>query len=161
MRRIYKYRIFLCVSISILMGASFFYESYSFHKDLKDNGLTTALYVKSLNSNETTFWQRAKYTKCASTFFVTQNGDTISEISKNYWGMENKIFFELNFFAPIDSVIYNKNFPLKKQLIWDFRAYSLTYSIFGHGVITPLFFSFFLVQIFRIRDKKKHQWILS
>ena len=150
MRGIYKYRIFLCVSISILMGASFFYESYSFHKELKDNGLTTALYVKSLNSNETTFWQRAKYTKCASTFFITQNGDTISEISKNYWGMGNKIFLKLNFYAPIDSVIYNKNSPLQKQLISDFRAYSLTYSILAHGVVTPLFFSFFFLRLFRI-----------
>jgi hypothetical protein len=117
--------------------------------------LTTALYVKSLNSNETTFWQRAKYTKCASTFFITQNGDTISEISKNYWGMGNKIFFKLNLYAPIDSVIYNKIIPQKKQLIWDFRAYSLTYSIIGHWLVTPLFFSFFFIQLFRIWDTKK------
>lgn len=157
MRRIFKSRIFQSIFISILMGGSFFYEDYSLHKDLKNNGVATKLYVKSLNSDETTFWQRAKYTKCASTYFVTQNGDTISEISKNFWGMGNKILFKFNFYAPIDSVIYNKNSPLKKQLIRDFRAYSLTYSILGHGIFTPLFFSFLFFQLFRFWDKIKYK----
>lgn len=88
--------------------------------------------MKSLNENESTFFQRVKYTKVAKMYFVTTTGDTIRSIGKNIWAMQINELDEINLYLPLDSVIYNKNKPNNYQLISEFRNYSKTYSAFAY-----------------------------
>lgn len=127
-KRLFSY----CLVISLILNAIFFLRHLISFKEFKKNGIVKALYVKSLNKNETTFFQRAKYTKVAKMYFVTTTGDTIHAIGKNIWAMHINELDEINLYLPLDSVIYNKNKPNNYQLISEFRNYSTTYSAFAY-----------------------------
>jgi len=127
-KRLFSY----CLVISLIINTIFFLRQLASFKEFKENGIVKELYVKSLNENESTFFQRAKYTKVAKMYFVTTKGDTIHSIGKNIWAMQINELDEINLYLPLDSVIYNKNKPNNYRLISEFRNYSTTYSAFSY-----------------------------
>ena len=152
MKNINKRRLLFCIIISFVINGTLFIKGYYDHSILSENGIIKALYVKSLTDKETTFIQKAKYTKVAKTYFVTNSGDSIFNTRKNIWAFQVDALEELNFYIPLDSVIYNKNQPNDYQLISEFRNYSTQYSLISYFLIGSLFFSawlYFMVTIFK------------
>jgi hypothetical protein len=126
-----------------LNGTLFFQQLFDFQLFNKQ-GITTELYVKSLTKNETTFFQRAKYTKVAQTYFVTLKGDTIYNITKNTWAIQVDVLDEMNFYLPLDSVIYDKKNPKDYQLISEFRNYSTVRIAIAYFIVGLIMFTIWL-----------------
>jgi len=152
MKTINKRRLFYCFIISVILNSTFFFRELFDFRLFNKQGIITELYVKSLNNNESTFTQRAKYTKVAKIYFVTSQGDTIYDIRKNYWAMQVDALDEMNFYLPLDSVIYDKANPKDYQLISEFRNYSTTFSFIGFFVVGLIMFTFWfylMTEIFK------------
>ena len=152
MKNINKRRLLFCIIISFVINGTLFIKGYYDYSTLSENGIIKVLYIKSLTDNETTFIQKAKYTKVAKTYFVTDNGDSIFNTRKNIWAFQVEALEELNFYLPLDSVIYNKNKPNDYQLISEFRNYRIKYSLLSYLLYGPLFLSawlYFMVSIFK------------
>ena len=144
MKTINKRRLLYCIIISVITNGIFFITQLSSHRLFEKDGIIKELYVKSLNKDETTFLQKAKYTRVAKTFFITSQGDSIYDIRKNTWAMQADILEEINFYIPLDSVIYNSNNPKDYQLISEFKNYSTTYSVISYFIIGPIIFTIWL-----------------
>ena len=163
MKFIDKQRLLYCVILSFIINGIFFLNKYYEHKIFKENGIIKELNVKSLNKNETTFFQKAKYTKVAKTYFVTSNGDTIFDIRKNIWAMQVDILETIDLYLPLDSIIYNKLKPSDYQLLSVYRTYSKTHSSIAYFIIGPIIISVWLygmshivgLFVLRIRNSKK------
>ncbi len=136
-----KRSLFYCFIISVILNSTFFFQQLFDYRLFKKQGIITALYVKSLNENETTFFQRAKYTKVAKIYFVTSKGDTIHNLTKNTWSMQVDALDEINFYMPLDSVIYDKNNPKDYQLISEYRNYSSTRSAIAYFIVGLIMFT--------------------
>jgi hypothetical protein len=144
MKTINKRRLLYCIILSLIINGLFFVLQYSSHEFFTKDGIIKELYVKSLKKNESTFLQKAKYTRVAKTFFITSTGDTVFEIRKNTWAMQVDKFEEMNFYIPLDSVIYNPNNPEDNQLISEFKNYSIGYSVLSYFIIGPIIFTIWL-----------------
>ena len=152
MKNLNKRRLLFCTIISFVINGTLFIQGHYSHSILSENGVIKALYIKSLTDKETTFIQKAKYTKVAKTYFVTENGDSIFNTRKNIWAFQVEALEELNFYLTLDSVIYNKNKPNDYQLISEFRNYHTKYSLMSYLLFGPLFLSawlYFMVSIFK------------
>ena len=106
-----------------------------------------------MNKNEATFLQKAKYTRVAKAYFITSNGDSIYDIRKNIWAMQVDALEGINFYVPLDSVIYDKNNPKNYQLISEFRNYSTTSNILAYFVVGLIFFSVWIYFLTVILEK--------
>lgn len=144
MKNINKRRLLYCIIISVITNGIFFIAQFSSHRLFEKDGIIKELYVKSLNKDETTFLQKAKYTRVAKTFFITSQGDSIYDIRKNIWAMQADILEKINFYIPLDSVIYNRNNPKDYQLISEFKNYSTSYSVISYFMIGPIIFTIWL-----------------
>ncbi len=144
MKAINKRILLFCIIISVIVNGIFFTTQLSNHRLFEKDGIIKVLYVKSLNKDEATPLQKAKYTRVAKTLFITSNGDSIYDIRKNTWAMRADILEELNFYIPWDSVIYNRNNPKEYQLIAEYRNYSKTYSVLSYFVFGPILFTIWL-----------------
>lgn len=152
MKSINKLKLFYCFIIAVILNGAFFFQQLCDFRLLNKQGVITELYVKNLTKNETTFFQRAKYTKVAKIYFVTLKGDTIYNITKNTWAMTVDALDEINFYAPLDSVIYDKNNPKDYQLISEFRNYSISRSAIAYFIVGLAIFTFcfyFMTVIFK------------
>lgn len=134
MKKINKNRLIFSLLLGLSLGIYFFYSQYSDHQNLEKNGIIKPLYVKSLKDNEVTFFQKAKYTSVAKTYFKIDDKDSIVTVQKNIWALEVDVFKDFNFYLVLDSVIYAKNKPQEFQLLSNFKNYSIVYSI-GMGLI--------------------------
>jgi hypothetical protein len=141
MKTINKRRLFYCLVISIILNGVFYFQQLQEFKLFSKQGIIKELYIKSVANNETSFFQKVKYTKVAETYFVTAKGDTIYNIGKNIWAMQVDALDELNFYLPLDSVIYDNHNPKDYQLISEFRNYSKTYNVIIFFLIGPLIFT--------------------
>lgn len=142
-----KKRLAFCVVISLFLNTLFFFIQSIDHQKLSADGITSVLYVKSVNKNETTLLERAKYTHVAKVFFITNQGDTIYDTRKNTWAMSSNVTDELenlSVYLPLDSVIFNKQNPRAYQLISEFKSYSITYNSFVYFLIGPMIFTIWL-----------------
>lgn len=135
MRNINKRRLLICVIISIIFNSFFFFRQLIEFEFFNEQGIVTVLYVKSLEKNESTFFQRVKNSKVAKTYFITAKGDTIYDVRKNIWALEIDALDSLNFYLPLDSIIYSKNNPKYYQLISQYRNYSMTFSFVSYLII--------------------------
>ncbi len=144
MKTIKKRRLLYCFIISVITNGIFFITQLSSHRLFEKDGIIKELYVKSLNKDERTFLQKAKYTRVAKTFFITSQGDSVYDIRKNTWAMQADILEEINFYVPLDSVIYNRNNPKDYQLISEFKNYSTRYSVISYFIIGPIIFAIWL-----------------
>ncbi len=144
MKTINKRRLLYCIIISVITNGIFFITQLSSHRLFEKDGIIKELYVKSLTKDESTLLQKAKYTRVAKTFFITLQGDSIYDIRKNTWAMQADILEEINFYIPLDSVIYNSNNPKDYQLISEFKNYSTRYSVISYFIIGPIIFTIWL-----------------
>lgn len=157
MKNINKRRLFLCVIISIILNSFFFFRQLYEFEFFNEQGMVTVLNVKSLGKNESTFFQRAINSKVAKTYFITATGDTIYDVRKNIWAFEIDALDSLNFYLPLDSVIYNKNNPKDYQLISQFRNYSMTFSFVSYFIIGVSLFAicFYVLTNINLNQKSK------
>ena len=134
MKTINKRKLLYCILISFLINGIFFINQLLEHRLLQKGGIIKELYVKSLNKDEATFFQKVKYTSVAKTYFITSKGDSITDITKNIWAIQVEA---LNFYVPLDSIIYDRNNPKDYQLISEFRTYSIAYAALAYFIISP------------------------
>ena len=153
MEIINKRRLSYCIIISFLINGIFFINQLSEHRLLKEAGIIKELYVKSLNKDEATFFQKVKYTSVAKTYFITSEGDSIYDIRKNIWAMQVEALKGINFYVPVDSIIYDSNSPKDYQLISEYRNYSTTYSSLAYFIIGPIIFSAWLYLLTFLLEK--------
>jgi hypothetical protein len=135
MKTLNKRRLFYCLVISIVINGAFFLRQLLAHRNFERQGIIRELYIKSLNKTEATFFQKAKYTSVAAIYFLTSNGDTIHDVTKNTWAMRAKALEEIPYYLPLDSVIYDRQSPKNYQMISEFRNYSKTYSAVSYFLV--------------------------
>jgi hypothetical protein len=141
MKAINKRRLFFCIIFSVLINGAFYIRQLYKHRHFEKQGIIKELYVKRLNSSETTFYQKVKFTSVSSIYFITSTGDTIHDIMKNIWAVHVKVLKKIPFYLPLDSVIYDSEAPENFQLISEFRNYSKMYSIISYFLVGPFFFT--------------------
>ena len=163
MIRLNKKRLFYCIMISLILNGLFFLKQLIDHQKFTKEGIISVLNVKSLNKQEATFFQRAKYTHVAKFFFVTNQGDTIYGIRKNTWAMGANLtdeFENLPLYLPLDSVIFKRQNPKDYQLISEYKNYSIIYSSIAYFLIGPLIFTIWLYfLVYFIKDKMYEGYI--
>jgi hypothetical protein len=155
--RINKKQVFLSFLIAILCNSLLFISGYNKHQLLKEKGVRATLYIRPLTENETTFFDKLKYTAVANTFFINSKGDTIFEKCKNIWRHQFEFLEDSKMYLPFDQVIYDKNNAKNYQLINDFQHYSITYQAISYSLIGPLFltvFIYFVINFFKIIQRK-------
>ena len=153
MKNINKRRVFYCLIISIIINGAFFFQQLSDHEHFKKQGIIKELYVKSLNKNETTFFQKAKYSTVAAIYFLTSKGDSIHALRKNIWAIQAKALEGIPYYLPLDSVIYDSKAPEKYELVSEFRNYSKAYSAVSYFLVGPIIFTVWLFLLTVVIEK--------
>lgn len=148
--KINKKQAFICFLIAIGLNGYWFFSKWRDHEIFKNQGVKTTLYVKSLEADEVTFFEKIKYTSVAKTFYISANGDTIFKKGKNIWKSQFEFLAKTKIFLPLDKVIYDKKHPENSQLISEFRTYSNTYQVVSYFVVGPIFFTVFLYLLFSL-----------
>ena len=148
--KINKKQAFICFLIAIGLNGYWFFSKWKDHEIYKNQGVKTTLYVKSLEGDEVTLFEKLKYTSVAKTFYVIANRDTIYNKGKNIWKTQFEFLANTNIFLPLDQVIYDRKHPENSQLISEFRTYSNTYQVVSYFVVGPIFFTVFLYLLFSL-----------
>ena len=155
--KINKKQAFICFLISFGFNGYWFFSKWRDHETLKIQGVKTTLYIKSLEGNEITLFEKIKYTSVAKTYYIITNGDTIFNRSKNSWKSQFEFLANSKMFLPLDQVVYDRKHPENSQLMSEYRTYSTTYQAVSYFVIGPIFFTIFLYLLFsyfrKIRSK--------
>jgi hypothetical protein len=146
--KINKKQAFICFLIAIGLNGYWFFSKWKDHEIYKNQGVETTLYVKSLEGDEVTFFEKLKYTSVAKTFYIVANGDTIFNRSKNSWKTQFEILSSTKVFLPLDQVVYDKKHPENSQLISEFRTYSIVYQAVSYFGVGPIFVTIFLYLLF-------------
>jgi hypothetical protein len=146
--KINKKQAFICFLISFGLNGYWFFSKWRDHEIFKNQGVKTTLYVKSLEGDEVTFFEKLKYTSVAKTFYISAKGDTIFNRSKNSWKIQFEFLANSKMFLPLDQVVYDRKHPENSQLMSEFRTYSTTYQAVSYFAIGPIFFTILLYLLF-------------
>lgn len=154
--KINKKQVFICFLIAFGLNGYWFFSKWKDHEIFKNQGVKTTLYVKSVEGDEVTFFEKIKYTSVAKTFYIIANGDTIYNNRKNIWKSQLAFLPNTKIFLPLDRIIYEKHNAKNYQLLNEFQSYSIGYQVISYLMFGPLFLTFFIYLVISIF---KTMWI--
>jgi len=142
----------LSILLSVLLNLYWYRNQIENHSRLESDGITRQLYIKPDTENESTLFQKFKFTKVAKIYFTTIQGDTISKFVKNIWTSDIEVLQTMPYYLPLDSVRYNRSDPSDFQYISEFNRFS-TVSIlpfyFPFGLVFTTVWFYFLLLIIK------------